>query len=251
MANGFLMVMHMVILSKNIGMPGSVLTEFLVLIAFWSGNEFISWRFLRHVDQKNQPTWHDPAGNRTGLQYLEQEKPHSVQIVRHPRGAGAFFDQRRHQIHASVPSLNRSDLDTIWNVCHELWHPTQIVPFWRTVFRSQHIGELLWMIDIILVGCRDFAGSWLSRIPSRFFVVTAIIAGLSYFWGDFLPELDAVIHTPEIFARCGLTWSNPDEAKAWVNDHTRLLIVRYLSSTLAITVTLTLLVMMISQVIIT
>ena len=234
----------------NTIIPHRVLTELLVLAALWGVNEAITRSLRRLLDRHSLPSWQDRAGLRTGLQYVEQEKPEDVRLVQTSWGTGALFKARRREIVVAGPSLNHRDLETMWTVCHELWHPTQVSPFWRWVRQIQYVGEVGWLLDLLLIICRDGDRALRAMIAPSLLVGIALIAGLCYLWGDFLPELDAVQHTSDMFTRGGLTWIDPTAAQNWVNQQTQFLIVQYLSASLAITVTLTLLVIMISQVMI-
>ena len=242
------MVTHVFWLSPTIGIARSALMDSIMWLVFAVTHEVIMRWLARQKERRSTPTWQDLAGHRTGLDVLAQGIPDNVQLVSHAWGTGAIFDRKRRRIHAAIPSLNRRDLATVWTTCHELWHPTQTGPFWNKVFALLRLGEWVWIFDVIFIGSRDFLR--FSRGSTEFATLMAVLGSISYFWGDFLPEFDAVIHTPDSFARNGFIWSDSDTAKSWIDYQIKIGVINYLGNTLILTTAFTLLVVMLNRVVI-
>lgn len=174
----------------------------------------------------------------TGLRILEQYKPVDVHVFLTTRVAGAQCDPRRRRIWIHPQYGARQDPDTLWNVCHELWHPTQTTPFWQYVFQLKPLAEWVGAGEIVLSVGRMGTGAVWSPAIQTVYATATVCAGLAYFWGDLLPELDAVLHTTPLFEQYVLGGDNSLEIDQWSRSRTIQALIRYVSHTLFITVSM-------------
>lgn len=134
----------------------------------------------------------DNIGPLNGESIIEAGRARDVQIKKVPR-RGAIFDHRRRQFLVSTRDFQARDLDTIWRACHELHHQYQTSALWTMIFRLKILGESVFAAGGIAVVVAAWLGSPLS--PNAIWALSAIGA-LSYFAGDYFPEVDAIINTP-------------------------------------------------------
>lgn len=147
----------------------------------------------------------------TGLQILQQNLPPGVTLDEntHPMSHGATYYAQRHTVVVARRDFNARDFDTMWRACHELRHPEQTTPLWRFLQGLKIAGEVLYSISL----AASVSRFWLPPMLFRDIALGVFgMAALSYFIGDTMPEWDAVLSTPLIWRRCGLSLpNNPEE----------------------------------------
>lgn len=203
----------------------------LYLTGLWVWAKIIQRRLERHVGILQDS---DNVGSLSGKQIIEQFKESDVRII-NVNQRGALFNHRQRTFMISTQHFNARNLDTIWRACHELHHQYQTTKFWTIIFRLEILGEILYGAEAITIGIAALFHYHFG--PTSIFGMSGFSA-LSYFIGDYFPELNAVINTPNNVLKYGNCFVPLSESTVESKVLTDLLRYFFASLTFAIGLTL-------------